>query len=497
MKSTKIEIHESFTDPVIDTYESRKVGDLYVELPVYKRGNIEHVVETVRRNAEKYYKDVGDVKAFGVLQSALEKWSDRNYEKRRTAVPLLSQVTGFSEENLEIFGLDSLTEFDVKEMENIKYLVKELLQTKKYDKFHPVENKGYIRAYGQPKIKKHREPEIITHILAGNVVGPPWLSVALGPAGKSGQIIKLPSEDISMLYFLDTLGEIDSEFRKTIAIGYYPGGAKDVEEVLFKYSDIVNAMGSDETIMAVEKELKRANKKAVLFSHPNKIGAAIIWPGYEAPEIGELVAWGSSAMDTNACFSPMNIYIQKDKIEKFAKYVAEHLDKIAKFIPPKKSLPVAISVRKYKLETLRRKLTDEDVKIIEDINGEWTVIVDKSNPYLTPTCQERTIVLKPFNDPKDVIKYLEPLGKHLQTIGLAIEEKELIKYSDKLGQIGVTNIHVPGAEYVLKGWEPHDGIFPSVEIELSDNLRWLAVNFQDPDEEMGKALERKRRYVPR
>jgi hypothetical protein len=83
----------------------------------------------------------------------------------------------------------------------------------------------------------------------------------------------------------------------------------------------------------------------------------------------------------------------------------------------------------------------------------------------------------------------------LATICIAISDASdgFFEYADELGNVGSTNLHVPGAEYIKKPTEPHDGFFDVKSLFMSDNLRWCMVNFFDMGKEIKSALTRKRR----
>jgi hypothetical protein len=67
----------------------------------------------------------------------------------------------------------------------------------------------------------------------------------------------------------------------------------------------------------------------------------------------------------------------------------------------------------------------------------------------------------------------------------------LLDLSEQLGEAGVTNFKIIGTEYLINLAEPHDGIFDTIQLFLSDNLRWTSIGFSDTDAAIEVALKMK------
>jgi hypothetical protein len=353
---------------------------------------------------------------------------------------------------------------------------------------------GYLKGYGTANMIVHERPQRILQILAGNVVGPTWISACLGAMIRGPQVIKLPQRDIiSFMYFLQSLEELDPGFRNTIACGYFPGN-DGVMEQLLKEFDIVLAMGADGTMQEIQGQLARINPRARFISHGLKISFQVVSKEYATPEIADLAAWGIVAFDGNGCFSPANLYVEKGgqlTPEQFARALAGALQDLSAHIPPKKNLGAAEKVAKYRDSQVQRKLLGENIEILKSKNTDYTVIVDKNDLSLSPTCQERTVVVKPIENLSDVPSHVVHLAGNLQTVGLAVPTSILLDLSEQLGEAGVTNFKIIGTEYLINLAEPHDGIFDTIQLFLSDNLRWTSIGFSDTDAAIEVALKMK------
>jgi len=58
-----------------------------------------------------------------------------------------------------------------------------------------------------------------------------------------------------------------------------------------------------------------------------------------------------------------------------------------------------------------------------------------------------------------------------------------------LGNASVTNFKIIGTEYMIDLSEPHDGIFDTLQMFMSDGLRWTSIGFSDTDVAIEVALK--------
>jgi hypothetical protein len=479
----------SFEDPNIKSSTTFEANGVRINAPLLTFEEVGSVVSGTQQNARNYY--FSGYSGIPALDKAFSLWSQPGYPLRKTALPVLSELTQFSRENLACFGLSPLRTLRLGSLHDLHRQLYRLIETGAYKEFTAWDN-GYLKGYGVAQPVSYDQPKRILQILAGNVVGPTWLSACLGALIPGPQIIKLPQRDIaSFSYFLQTLGELDPGFRSTIACGYFPGN-DGVMEHLLKEFDLVIAMGADATMQAIQGQLARINPSARFISHGLKISFQVISKEYATPEIAELAAWGIVAFDGNGCFSPANVYVEKGgKLDpgQFARALAEAMQNLSEAIPPKRNLGAAEKITKYRDGQVRRKLLGENIEILKSKNTDYTVIVDGNDPRLAPTCQERVVVVKPIDDLGNVAGYVEHLSGNLQTVGMAVPSDKILEFANELGHAGVTNFKIIGTEYMVDLSEPHDGIFDTLQMFLSDGLRWTGIGFSDTDAAIEAALK--------
>jgi hypothetical protein len=481
----------SFEDPNVKTKATFEANGIQVTAPVITRDEAECVLSRVQEHASKYYDDGRS--PLQTLEKAFSLWSKPGYPLREEALLVLSTLTQFSDENIACFGLGPLETFQFESLLDLKYHLCRLIETGAYKKFTEWGN-GYLKGFGVAHPVQYNHPKRILQILAGNVVGPTWISACIGAMVRCPQIIKLPQRDLaSFMFFLQTLEELDPDFRSTIACGYFPGN-DGVMDYLLKESDLVIAMGTDATMQEIQEQLARLNPKARFISHGLKISFQVVGKEYATPDVAELAAWGIVAFDGNGCFSPANVFVEKGgELEpgQFARALAEEIQKLSEIIPPKKNLGVAEKINRYREGQVKRKLLGENIVILKSKNTDYTVIVDSDDLRLSPTCQERAVIVKPVDDLRNIAGYVEHLAGNLQTAGLAILNSKIIEIGEELGRAGVTNFKTIGMEFMLDLSEPHDGLFDTLQTFMSDDLRWTSIGFIDTDTAIEAALKMK------
>ena len=483
-----------FADPHIRASTTLELGDYRVTMPLITADEAERVVAATTARAREYFAAGGD--GLAAIGKAFVAWQDPAYPLRRAALPVLAHLTGCSPESIYRFGLWPLGRLrpDRAALDRQHEELGALIASGAYRSFTRWGD-GYIKAYGQPDLAVHPPPGLLLQVLAGNVVGPNWLALLFGAGGRCGQLLKLPSGDpVSFLYLLESIAEVDPAFRETIACGYYASGS-DVHGRLLGAADVVFAMGSDDTMASLQDQIDREHPRARLVAHGRKIGFQVVGRDYAVDDVAELVAWGASACDGNACFSPANVFVETGgplSPGQFAEAVAGHMERIARDVPAKRALRAAERVTDYRQQQQQRRLLGERVRVLKSRGTDYTVVVDEEEPLLTPTCQERAIVVKPLDAVEHVVDRVSWLSGNLQTVGLAVPTGQLLELAERLGAAGATNIKVVGTEYIIGEQEPHDGIFDALRLSASDGLRWAAVTFGDTERAIATALETNR-----
>jgi hypothetical protein len=474
MVSTQKHSFDAFFLPSISEseveYEDVVYGDegVSARFPVMTPEILKKVIIHAKKSREQNLSRKSVNEIVEVLNQVGSKWENRNYELRKEALAILPQITGFSQQMVEI-SIDSIFEM-YKHKDNksnlTRMLESELDDPKCLDEFIQKRNTDYlVKAYG---------PEFIVNVFSGNVPALPVVSLTRGLLVKSVQLGKVASEEPYFAnLFAKSLRDVDKEIANSIALTYWKGGNENVENVAFSEADVVVVYGGVKTIENIKK---RISQKTKLIPYGHKMSFGVIGNEYltdesTARETTESAALDTSLYDQQGCLSPQLWYVEKNgniSPEKFAEFLAQEMEKINGKLPRGK-----ISVGKSsEIQQLRGTYEFKDnVRIFcSQKSTDWTVIYDKNKEF-EPSCSYRFVRVKPIDDISEISRLVIPIAEYLQTIGVALYEDRLLRFSSEMGKIGVTNIRPVGKMGIPGVGIPHDGSYG-----LRDLItRWVSI----------------------
>ena len=132
---------------------------------------------------------------------------------------------------------------------------------------------------------------------------------------------------------------------------------------------------------------------------------------------------------------------------------------------------------------------DAGVKIINTPSKSATVVY-YPKPKVNPNGQNRLIKVMPINDVYDVFGLVRNWRDYYQTIGVAMPHKKLLKFAEKAGKLGFSNIRVVGTVTLPRLGEAWDGNLPVIEFFIEDIVHWISINTKDIDNEISKLTEK-------
>jgi len=447
-------------------FESR---DKKVELKVPKLTSkiIKEVATSIKSARNNYLAKKSTDEIVDIIDQVTSNWKNNNYDLKKEALENLPTITKYSRPMVEL-AIDGIV--GMFDKENTKKMLEAELEDPKYlDEFRPKKGfRGLVKAYG---------PELVTNIFAGNVPALPLLSINRDLLVKSATLGKSASEEpLFPALYAKSIEDVEPELAKTIAICYWQGGDKEIEDTAFGEADAIVAFGGELSIGNIKKRVP-AEKKFIGYGH--KMGFGVIGKEYledeqRAKEIADKAAVDVSAYDQWGCLSAQVLYVEKDgKInpEHFTDLLAEGMEKFDKRIPRGK-IPIEDA---GKINQLRggyeiRELAGEDVKLCySEKSTNWTVIYEGSKEFV-PTCGNRVIRVKPIDNIDEVKDLVKPISKYLQSIGVALPEDKIYKFSDEMGKLGAARITPIGQMPAPQQGIPHDGSYG-----LRDLLRWACI----------------------
>jgi len=477
-------------------YTSEDAGNgITLRKPVFTLEVLKKIIEGIKQARQDYLRTHDIPAVLDVIGTVTDRWMDPDYKGRAIARDVLPTVTGFSVEMLESWGFDQF--FNVLKKENLPFVGKILPQD--YKVFSKLGD-GLVKAYGKPHVShSNYNPEVIGHICAGNIIGLPAFEIVMDKLVDAATWVKVPTEEpVFGALFAQSIKEVDPALAATIAV--LPFGSENtfVQEFLFSHSDLVRATGGERARKGLSELAEK--HKVPLAGHWHKFSFMTIAREYldvRAREIAELASLDVCAWDQQGCFSPQEIVVETGGTvspKEFAGLLAEEMETTTRALP-KGTNSGKMQVLDGYYQYFTKEMMGEPVKIFASRTNEWLVVYDESTNHFEPSPLFRVIRVKPVSDIMEIPKLVKPIGRFLQTVGVAIPTRRLIPFADALGEAGATNFRTISSMTLQKAWEPWDGRFPLQELFEHDAIHWVSIDTRDIEEELTTALQRKRGIV--
>src|SRR5262249_5652109 len=137
-----------------------------------------------------------------------------------------------------------------------------------------------------------RGPDLLTHITAGNIPNPAFMSLVLGLLVRSAQLVKCASGTSLLPRLLaHSIYESEPKLGACIEVAEWLGGNAELEAAVFDESDCVTVTGSDSAVGMIRKALA-ANVRLVGYGHRISFGYVTrdALSGFAAPRLVENAA---------------------------------------------------------------------------------------------------------------------------------------------------------------------------------------------------------------
>jgi hypothetical protein len=177
-----------------------------------------------------------------------------------------------------------------------------------------------------------------------------------------------------------------------------------------------------------------------------------------------------SKYDQQGCLSPHLLYVEsggQTPPRAFAEALAAALERYAGLVPRGRlALEEAASVASLRQQFELRHMAGASVAIF---GGDgWAVLFDNEDASFSPSCLNRTALVKPVGDlVQDVPRLAVPIRRYLQTCGVAAAPTRQQALAERLGQLGLDRVCPLGRMGDVAATWHHDG-----RCNLLDLLRW-------------------------
>jgi len=266
-------------------------------------------------------------------------------------------------------------------------------------------------------------PDLIAHVLPGNLAGLAAIPVALSLSLKSAALVKAASGDrIFPLLWARSIGEVDPELGACVAACYWPGGDRSCEEVAFAAADLVVASGEDASIEDI-----RARCRGRFIGHGHRFSFAVLTREVLSDEAKLEVAADALALDValwdqRGCLSPQVCFIEGtfDEARRFGSRLAVAFARQARLLPPRRlSFEEQVAVRRFRDEAEWEKIAGRRRELFApDRTLDWSIVVEDEARF-RPTPLGRSLRVLPVADVGAIAAAVRPLRRFLQAAGIA------------------------------------------------------------------------------
>lgn len=321
-------------------------------------------------------------------------------------------------------------------------------------------------------------PAFCLQIVAGGVPGVGVTALLRSLLLKGPTMLKPGRGDVVLpVLFARALREADPALADALAVLYWPGGEESLEDAAMARADVVTAYGSDETIGALRARTP-ATTRFVAYHHRVSVGIvgrdALTEERLEATaaEVAGAVAF----FDQRGCVSPQIVFVEDGAAEAgpaasapatFVHALAGQLRLLEDRLPSGGLDGAEASTLHQLRGTAELLAAAGEGTLIHGGDAPWTVLLES---VTSPTGWRggRLIRVRAVSDVGEVPALLEPLARHLQTVGVAGLGERSSVIARALGRVGASRI-VPFPEVAFPPpWWHHDGSGP-----LLDLLRWV------------------------
>lgn len=382
-------------------------------------GTLERLREARRELARRPHKEI-----VAALERVVEAWLEPESRWRREAEALLPACTGFSPEMIRA-ALPTMIE-PLRAPALRELLAKEVGRT---DEIEARLERG--------------APRLIVHVGAGNLAGGAAIPVVLSLALRAAALIKPASVDrVFPGLFRRSLAACDPLLGQCVAVHYWPGGAREIEERAFRAADLVIASGSDATI-----EDLRARCPARFLGFGHRISFAIVTGEIAADRSASRAAAADLAHDVSlwdqrGCLSPQICLVEggHDTAGAFGEMLADELAAQARMLPPGRlALDERLELRRFRDEAEVRQLGDPACRLLASAgNLDWTVVVEP--PAFLATPLHRSVRVQALPDLGRLDSLLAPHRNWLEACGLAAPPARYDALASRIASSGVHRV---------------------------------------------------------
>jgi hypothetical protein len=315
-------------------------------------------------------------------------------------------------------------------------------------------------------------------LAAGNVPGTAFLVALLGGLANAAYaeapapallVRNSRHEPLFAPWLFSMIEGADPELVAATAILAWDYDDLNLQARLIAGSEFVIAAAGDDTMLAIDQVIRKANPAARFHKHGHKVSFSAIGREYAGvEETAALGALDSSLWDQNGCLSA-RVHFVEGEAAAYAANLAKAMGDLSREIP-RGATPRRFVHRAF--DTFFSLEKTGKVKVFSGYDDPFAVILE-TRPWdadafrrVTNACVGRVAVVRPVQDLSEIGGYLRRLPpENLQTVGLACEAGRLLPLAELAGSAGVTAVRslgraaFPQLAYSWDGYLPLDTAF--------------------------------------
>ena len=338
---------------------------------------------------------------------------------------------------------------------------------------------SFTRTAGGRRIRAVAPP-LGLHVFSGNVPGVGVTSIVRALLVRSAVLGKSAAAEPSLApAFARLLAEVDPGLGRCVAITYWRGGDRAIENAALARVGLVVQYGGAEAVAALRA---RAPAHVHFVEHGPRISFAIIAVAADenvrtaAADLARAVA----LFDQQGCVSPQLAYVigTVECARSLAQATAGALADLQVELPRGRiSAAEAVAIRDLRTSAEFGAIAGRGGELWAGHDLSYSVILSE-DPAFQGSCLNRTLLVKHVPDLADVLRAVAPVGHLLQTVGLSgFPPEKITGVAAALADAGATRITtVADMPWPPPAWH-HDGRGP-----LRELVRWCDLEVPDlPD----------------
>ena len=321
---------------------------------------------------------------------------------------------------------------------------------------------------GDPKLLFHAQPRGVScHWIAGNVAILGIFSSIQSLITKNVSIIKAPANYDLLVELVLSLKDINTErisgkdIMKCFEVMYIDKNDDVNQKLLSNSADIRIAWGGHDAIKSITSLPKDPFTEDIIYGP--KYSYVIVDEKSitdKMTDISQKIALDVSTFDQYACSSPHTVFLKTENqeiISDFSKSLSKEMENVERILLPKiketeeKSREIISTRSEYEIKG----------KVISSKNLSWTVIVSDEKGFAKPTFS-RVVHVRPYSENN----IISGDNRKIQSIGMAVNEKDRLDLADKITFFGGDRCPSLGKMSLFDS--PWDGMFG-----MDRMVRWI------------------------